>query len=289
MRTSKILLAAAALTVAVAVGTDGRIVASAATPRGVYPFPTQASCVKTVRSEVRTKSKMTIATDSPAVSPWFSANNPANGKGYESAVAYQIAGALGFRHDAVAWVAEPYAAATAPGAKPFDFDINEVPYSRALRSSVDLTIGYFNLNQSLVALRGARITTHQSPAQLKGYLYGAQTASPGLSFVRNAIRPTRAPLAYATLTAALAALLAHKVQAIATDTPEGQSMAQLSGTVQFAQFHTTGSYYALVVQRLSPITACLNTAVHLLGHSGELTRLSKTYLAEYNSVRFISP
>ena len=80
MRSSKILLAAAALTVAVAAGTDGRIVVSAAAaPAGIYPYPTQASCVKTVRTEVRTKAKMTVATDSPAVTPWFVANNPSNG------------------------------------------------------------------------------------------------------------------------------------------------------------------------------------------------------------------
>jgi len=290
MRPPKPLLALAALAVVLAAGTTGHLAASASTAsRGIYPYPTQASCVKTVRTEVRTRGKMTIATDSPAISPWFDSNNPGNGKGYESAVAYHVAAELGFRHDAVRWTSEPYEKGTAPGAKPFDFDINEVPWTRSLTSSVDLSIGYFNLNQSLVALHGSRIVAHHTPANLKGYLFGAQVASPGLAFLRNEVKPTRAPIAYPTLTAALAALLTHKVQAIMTDTPEGQSMAQLSGTVQFAQFHTTGSYYSLVSQKNSPLTACLDTAVHLLARSGELARLGIAYLRVYNSVPFIRP
>ena len=34
---------------------------------------------------------LTIGTDSPAYEPWFTDNDPTNGKGYESAVAYAVA------------------------------------------------------------------------------------------------------------------------------------------------------------------------------------------------------
>src|SRR5690242_15076277 len=39
---------------------------------------------------------LTIATDSPAYDPWFSHNDPTNGKGFESAVAYAVAAKMGF-------------------------------------------------------------------------------------------------------------------------------------------------------------------------------------------------
>ncbi len=39
---------------------------------------------------------LTIATDDPAYEPWFVDNDPTNGEGYESAVAYAIAEQLGY-------------------------------------------------------------------------------------------------------------------------------------------------------------------------------------------------
>ena len=34
---------------------------------------------------------LTVGTDSPAFPPWFQGNDPTNGKGFESAVAYAVA------------------------------------------------------------------------------------------------------------------------------------------------------------------------------------------------------
>src|SRR5690606_5357310 len=43
--------------------------------------------------------KLTIGTDKPAYEPWFKDDDPANGQGFESAVAYAVAGELGFQRD----------------------------------------------------------------------------------------------------------------------------------------------------------------------------------------------
>ena len=47
--------------------------------------------------KTQTAGTLTIATDEPAYEPWFVDNNPANGKGFESAVAYAVAKKLGYR------------------------------------------------------------------------------------------------------------------------------------------------------------------------------------------------
>ena len=65
---------------------------------------------------------LTVATDQPAYPPYFISNNPANGKGFESAVAYAIAKQLGFARQAVKWTVEPFNSSYAPGPKDFDFD-----------------------------------------------------------------------------------------------------------------------------------------------------------------------
>ena len=45
--------------------------------------------------QTKTAGKLTIGTDNPVYEPWFSDNKPSNGKGFESAVAYQVAQRLG--------------------------------------------------------------------------------------------------------------------------------------------------------------------------------------------------
>src|SRR4051794_30751575 len=72
-----------------------------------------------------TADTLTIATDQPAYEPWFSDDTPENGKGFEAAVAYAVADQLGYAKDDVTWTRVPFNAAIQPGARPFDFDINE--------------------------------------------------------------------------------------------------------------------------------------------------------------------
>ncbi|MFA6300304.1 MAG: amino acid ABC transporter substrate-binding protein, partial [Nocardioides sp.] len=57
---------------------------------------------------------LTIGTDSPAYDPWFAKNDPTNGKGFESAVAYAVADELGFTEDQVTWVKVPFNLSFAP-------------------------------------------------------------------------------------------------------------------------------------------------------------------------------
>ena len=63
-----------------------------------------ATCKTKISSEEVTKGILTVATDTPAYTPWFVNNKPSNGKGYESAVAYAIAGELGVKKSNVKWV-----------------------------------------------------------------------------------------------------------------------------------------------------------------------------------------
>ena len=70
--------------------------------------------------------KLTVATDDPAFEPYFVDNDPTNGEGFESAVAYAIADKLGFTADQVEWTVVPFNSSYAPGPKDFDFDVNQI-------------------------------------------------------------------------------------------------------------------------------------------------------------------
>ena len=84
------------------------------TPASSDTTQTPADCAQ---GKTMTDGTLTIATDSPAYDPWFSHNDPTNGKGYESAVAYAVAKELGFGRDQVKWVVEPFNNSYAPGDK----------------------------------------------------------------------------------------------------------------------------------------------------------------------------
>src|SRR5437763_14090903 len=68
-----------------------------------------------IQKDLYQKGVLTVATDKPAYPPWFENNNPANGKGYESAVAYAVAARLGFKPPQVRWAYEPFNNSYAPG------------------------------------------------------------------------------------------------------------------------------------------------------------------------------
>ena len=54
------------------------------------PYPSLASCLFLGKDETYSKGVLTVATDDPVYTPWFVSNTPPNGKGYESAVAYEV-------------------------------------------------------------------------------------------------------------------------------------------------------------------------------------------------------
>jgi polar amino acid transport system substrate-binding protein len=287
MGSSRILVAAALVTATLVAS----VTASGAPSPRTSPGPTPADCRKAVKTEVVTKGKLTVATNNPALAPWFVNDNPGNGKGYEAGVAYDLGAVLGFKTTAVTWYTEPFELAEAAGAKPFDFDINEITYNPKLAKQVTFSIGYFTVNQSMVALKTDKIVSHHTVKELRHYLYGALSGSPGLSFIRNQIHPVTPPTAYATVPVALAALSAHKIDALVIDTPSGHYLVsqQLKNGDQFAQFHTSGQYYALVLQENNPLVACVDTAIRTLRKNGDLSGLSKKNLKVYNSIPFIKP
>ena len=48
--------------------------------------------------------KLTIATGTPAFEPWVVGDAPESGEGFEAAVAYAVAGELGYTNENVVWV-----------------------------------------------------------------------------------------------------------------------------------------------------------------------------------------
>ncbi len=256
------------------------------------PAASAASCSKSGLSHLlHTPGVLTVATDNPVYTPWFVSNTPTNGKGYESAVAYAIASRLGFPKSKVTWVHEPFTSSYAPGPKPFDFDINEVSVTPQRAQAVTFSNSYYPVQQAIVAIKGTPIVSKHSPSQLKTYQYGDQIGTTGLTFITSNIQPTKQPKVFDTLAQATAALDAHRIDALVTDTPTAQYMAsaQLKHAVLVAQFPSVGEHYGLVFAKGNQLVSCVNGAIASLTKDGTLASLQKQYLGIYLHFPTIKP
>jgi polar amino acid transport system substrate-binding protein len=237
------------------------------------------------------KGTLTVATDKPVYPPWFIGNNPSNGKGYESAVAYAVAAQLGFKPSQVTWAYEPFNASYAPGPKKFDFDINEISYTPQRAQAVSFSTSYYDVQQALVALKGTPIVAHHAPADLKGYVFGDQVGTTSLAFINSQIQPTHPPRVFNTLNDVKQALQTHQIAALVTDTPTAQfiSSSEIKGSLMVGQFPSTGEHYGLLFTHGNPLVACVNKAIAKLRGNGTLTALQRKYLQVYLSVPTIKP
>ncbi len=251
-----------------------------------------ASCSNAaIQKELYAHGVLTVATDTPAYSPWFSGNNPSNGKGYESAVAYAVAKQLGFTNSQVHWTREPFNDSYAPGPKKFDFDINEISYSPQRATAVTFSNSYYDVDQALVALKNTPIVTRHAPADLKGYVFGDQVGTTSLAFINSQIQPTNRPKIFQTLNDAKQALQTHQIAALVADTPTAQyiSSAQIKGSVLVGQFPSSGEHYGLVFSQGNPLVTCVNKALATLKANGTLAQLQQKYLKIYTSVPALKP
>ncbi|MCW2757610.1 MAG: amino acid transporter substrate-binding protein family [Nocardioidaceae bacterium] len=233
---------------------------------------------------VKTPGKLTVATDSPAYPPWFVDNKPTNGKGYESAVAYAVAKQLGFEQGDVTWVTVPFNNSYAPGAKTFDFDINQISITPARQKVVSFSRGYYSAAQAVVTVKGSKAEKATSIADLAGLKLGAQTGTTSLTALRDDVKPTADPLVFDDTNVAKRALENGQVDAIVVDLPTAFyiTAAELDDGVIVGQFPGSGTpeQFGLLSEQGSKLTPCLNTALDALDQDGTLAALEKQWLSD---------
>ncbi len=262
--------------------------------------PSLASCKTSIASSAYTSGKLTVATDNPAYTPWFVNNTPSNGKGYESAVAYGIAKELGVKKSNVVWVHEAFNASFEPGTKRFDFDINEISFTSARAQEVTFSNSYYDVQQSIIALKGSKIVKNHTPAELKTYQYGDQIGTTGLAYIDQVIKPAKSPRVFNSLADAASALETHQIDAIVLDTPDGQYMASPGSgevinakkqniAVQVGQFPSVGEHYGLLFHKGNKLVGCVNAAIAAMKSNGTLAALQTKWLSIYTSVPVIEP
>jgi polar amino acid transport system substrate-binding protein len=259
----------------------------AATP-SVSGSPSADACA-TDNLALKTPGQLTVGTDSPAYEPWFSKNDPTNGKGFESAVAYAVAEELGFSRDQVTWVKVPFNNSYAPGEKSFDFDINQISITPARAKVVDFSEGYYSAAQAVVALKGSKAADATSLADLKPLKLGAQTGTTSLTAIRDGIQPDQPPLVFDDTNQAKQALNNGQLDAFLADLPTAFyiTAVEIPKATIVGQFQPEAGQqeqFGMLFQKGSALVPCVNQALTRLKDSGDLAAIEKQWLSDVVNV-----
>jgi polar amino acid transport system substrate-binding protein len=249
-----------------------------------------------------TAGTLTVGTSEPAYPPFFqggsndqawSLNDPNNGKGLESAVAYEVAKRMGFTADQVKWVPVKFAQSYAVGPKPFDMNIQQVSYKPKRAEAVDFSDSYYDFTQAVVAVKGTPITNATSVADLKPYTLAAPLGTTSYDTITNVVQPDAQAGVYQSLSDTVAALNAGQVDGIVVDYPTAVYIAdpyvqEVKNSVVVGQFEnppgTEAEHYGITLPKGSSLTACVNLALAEMTADGTLAAIQKEWLSDKTNV-----
>ena len=247
------------------------------------------SCSNTIEDGV-----LTVATGNPAFFPWVIDDAPETGQGFEAAVALAIGAEMGYEGDALKWVRTDFDAAIQPGAKTFDFNLQQFSITDERKETIDFSLPYFTSNQAIVALNGSPAEGATSIAALKDVKFGAQAGTTSLDFINDVIKPNQEPFAYDDNVGAKAALEANQIDAAVFDLPTALfvSGVEIEGSSVTGQFPAsaggTTDQFGLVLEKDSGLTACVNAAITALTDSGSLAAITNEWLSDFTGAPVIS-
>jgi polar amino acid transport system substrate-binding protein len=244
--------------------------------------------------KTKTPGTLTIGADNPAYPPYYQPSDPAtdpwelgdptNRLGFEGRTAWTIARNLGFVGDTVTWIAAPFNNAIGPGEKDFDIYLSQVSFSEERAQAVDLSDGYYDVAQAVVAAKDSKLSKETTISGLKGYQFGAQVGTTSLNLINTTIAPRQEAKVYDTNDLAIEALKNGQIDGLVVDLPTALyiTAAQFDGGVIAGQFPAPegGEHFSVVLDKDSPLTECVNRAIGQLRDSGELARIVQEELSD---------
>jgi len=271
-------LVAAALTLTACGDDDGED--STKNEQSAQSTATAPSCDK-ADLELQTAGQLTVGTDKPAFPPYFEDDDPTNGKGFESAVAYAIADQLGFDKTEVKWTVVPFNASYKPGPKDFDFDVNQISINDQRKRAVDFSAPYYEAPQAVIVPKGSPAASAKTLSELADTQIGVQIGTTSLDAVASSIKPTKQPKVFDDSNAVVTALKQGQVDAVVTDLPTALylSAAEVPNSTVVGQFSAPGGdQWGALLQKDSPLTACVSEAIAKLKDSGELEKITEQWM-----------
>ena len=246
-----------------------------------------------------TAGQLTVATGEPAFPPWVGTpdgegfDTPESGIGFEAALAYALAGELGFTDDQVVWVRTGFDDAILSAEKNFDFNLQQYSITAERDEAVDFSDPYYTTAQALVAFPDSAVAGATTLADLKDATLGAQIGTTSLDFIEEVIQPTTAPPVFDTTVDAKSALEGGQIDGLVVDLPTAYyiTAVEIEGSVIVAQFATPSAApdeYGLLFAEGNSLRDCVNVALAALRADGTLAALEDEWLVAAGGLVVIS-
>ena len=255
-----------------------------------YAAPRPVDCRKD-RLSTLYAGVFTFGTDQPVYPPWYIGDDPANGEGFESALAYTVAGRLGYAAEDVRWVRVPFSEAITPGPKMFDATLSQFSITEQREAAVDFSSPYFDVTQAVVTVRSSPAADARNLNDLKALRLGAQvgTTSQGAAASVGGDAPV---VAYNTNGDAKLGLGSGEIDALVADLPTAYSVAtELKDGLIVGQLPSgagDSEQFGVVLHKGSSLTRCVSSIVDALRDDGTLGRLESTWLADAGNVAVLT-
>jgi polar amino acid transport system substrate-binding protein len=231
-----------------------------------------------------TPGTLTVGTDQPVYPPWYVGDDPTNGQGFESAVAYAVADGLGYPKDKVSWARVPFNAAIQPGPKTYDINLTEFSITDERKAAVDFSTPYYDVKQAVVTIGTSPAANVATLAELKNAKLGAQVGTTSYQAIIDQIAPATPPAVFNSNDDAKLALTNGQVDAIVVDLPTAFyiTSAELDGGKIIGQLPvppgSTPEQFGIVLDKGSALTGCVSQAVDKLRAAGTLSALETQWL-----------
>ena len=236
-----------------------------------------------------TDGTLTVATSNPAYPPYVLKNDPTNGKGFESAVAYAVGEKMGFTADHVKWTFAPFNKLFAPGAKDFDFALNQISILPGREQAVTFSDPYYTAPNGVLVLKDSSFASATSLADLKDAKIGVQVNTTGQLDVETLIKPTQQVAVFPNSTNATQALKNGQIDAFVTDVPTTIYLRDfvVPNSVVAGKF-PGGTEWGLVLEKDNPLVSCVNQALTQLTSDGSLDQITTKWMGPYTEAPTLS-
>lgn len=308
------LRAIGALSLTTALVVAGGAVSAQSPSAGTVPT-LSASCAKD-QLPLKNPDRLTLSTDNPAYGPWWwgdtdtqypnepeggdgwELGDPYAGEGYEAATNHAVAAALGFAPEEIDWVPNAvFELAFAPGPKAFDWHTAQISIRPERAEAVDFSDPYFDANQSIIAMTGSPITQVTTIAGLKDFKLGAAAFTTSSQLVEDVIAPTAEMQVFNSNADALQPLQTGTIDGLVVDLqtaffmrdaqledydtpdPESTVVGQFDVSAQVDQM-------GMVLEKGSPLTACVNEALAIIKADGTLDAIYDQWISTGQEIPF---
>lgn len=244
-----------------------------------------------------TAGALTVATGEPAFPPWVGVGDdnfdvPESKTGYEGALVYALAEEMGFADTDVSWVRTGFDEAIAPGAKDWDFNIQQYSITEVRDEIVDFSDPYYVTTQALVTFPDSEFASASSVGDLKGAILGAQIGTTSLDFIDDVIEPDSEASVYDENVDVEAAMNAGQIDGLVVDLPTAYFIiaVQVEGAVIAGQFEADASNpesLGMLFAEGNSLVGCVNRALKTLTDNGAVQALEDKWLTQDGAVPII--